>query len=387
LRAEQHSLRYEPGFDGVRGLAIALVLLYHFTRETALARSDAFFARFVLAGWCGVDLFFVLSGFLITTILLRTVGERDHFKRFYIRRSLRILPLYYGTLAVVLLILPRVLPVTPEIRRILDAQHALWLYYMNYMPVEFDAAWMRLAHFWSLVVEEQFYLVWPVALAIAGARRMKALLIAGIVFVFALQFGILFADIPLADRMHAVRPLGLVAGALLALWRPADAHEHKTRGPGWMNAVAILAATAVVVMIASGGFRELPHSSQDSAVAAVRLAVFGALVVSWVWIVDASRRDGLAARFFSLAVLRSFGKYSYGMYVLHYLLLPLFVRWFGRGLVFVVLSIAATYGVAMISYHLFEKRFLAWKERLAPVRIAPHSDPLPADAGRGSKGD
>lgn len=148
-----------PRLDGVRGIAILLVLLHHFTDDreklTGIAR------RLFLvtdAGWVGVDLFFVLSGYLITRILLSTKESPRYFTTFYGRRALRIFPLYYAVLVAVLLILPRLVPPTPELDAILGRQVFLWTYLSNWVRDTFNSDYAALKHFWSLSVEEQFYL-------------------------------------------------------------------------------------------------------------------------------------------------------------------------------------------------------------------------------------
>src|SRR5581483_4595047 len=117
-------------------------------------------------GWAGVDLFFVLSGFLITGILLDTTRSPHFFRNFYARRTLRIFPWYYGLLIVVFLIVPHLFTVArPGVSDIFRHQAWLWTYTANIAfegkhKIYFDADWLRLSHFWSLAIEEQFYLAW-----------------------------------------------------------------------------------------------------------------------------------------------------------------------------------------------------------------------------------
>ena len=109
-------------------------------------------------GWAGVQLFFVLSGFLITGILLETRDEKGALRRFLVRRGLRIFPLYYATLFVLLVVVPP----DPVVRAALHDQVYYWLYVSNWAQ-PFEHKIPTLAHFWSLAVEEQFYLLWPLS--------------------------------------------------------------------------------------------------------------------------------------------------------------------------------------------------------------------------------
>ena len=154
-----------PALDGIRGLAILLVLLCHFPLYGDMQPTifiDKLFYAMTRAGWCGVDLFFVLSGFLITGILYDAKGSRFFFRNFYMRRCLRIFPLYYGVLAVFFVIVPFVLPLGRNYELFLKDQAWYWSYLTNIkIAIEGWPKFYALAHFWSLAVEEQFYFVWP----------------------------------------------------------------------------------------------------------------------------------------------------------------------------------------------------------------------------------
>jgi hypothetical protein len=174
-----------PALDGVRGIAILLVMQFHFwampfrifRRPPTLALDTRINQAFEF-GWTGVDLFFVLSGFLITGILLRAKGGGSYFRAFYGRRVLRIFPLYWGYLAFVILI-------TPLLGGALEEQaHAgnvrdHWYWYFGYAvniwssvkQAHPDLAAVNL-HFWSLAFEEQFYLVWPVIVFLLSRQRL-----------------------------------------------------------------------------------------------------------------------------------------------------------------------------------------------------------------------
>jgi len=138
LRTERsESVGHVPVLDGLRAVAILGVMLMHFTivEPRILQASnlpDRVLWQIGLAGWVGVDLFFVLSGFLITGILLDTKGGEGYFRNFYMRRVLRILPLYYGSLVVLFLVIPMVAPaIVHDIGRLSHGQVWLWTYLSN----------------------------------------------------------------------------------------------------------------------------------------------------------------------------------------------------------------------------------------------------------------
>ena len=179
--------------DGLRGLAVLIVLLFH---TTGGANSHFLplhiFGEIIQAGWVGVTLFFVLSGFLITGILWDSKGEAHWWRNFYMRRSLRILPLYYFALVLVLL-------AATYVGTFHEAFAKIWspALFLQNIPgpnrnIFYDSSPFELVHFWSLAVEEQFYLVWPLLLltvkTLRGARRLAAS-----VFLF-------FGDLPV-DRL------------------------------------------------------------------------------------------------------------------------------------------------------------------------------------------
>ena len=161
--------------DGVRGIAILLVLFCHFF----FISTPSNLYEFVLQklgdyGNLGVDLFFVLSGFLITGILMDTKGKENYFKNFIIRRSLRIFPLYYFVLIIIFLIMPLFSIFNgPLMDRVLEGEVYAWTYTYNFFIAEKQSWPPFIGHFWSLAVEEQFYLVWPLAVYLLSTEALK----------------------------------------------------------------------------------------------------------------------------------------------------------------------------------------------------------------------
>src|SRR5580704_3038698 len=174
-----------PQLDAVRGIAVLLVLLHNTGQYPSLHLhliSDN--------GWMGVDLFFVLSGLLITGILLDTKKSENYFKNFYARRCLRIWPLYYSALLFMFVIVPLIRP--SEAHAIFEARSAPWwsypLFIQNFLVAIPTAATGLLGVTWSLAVEEQFYLVWPLVVRFFSARQLRNIAITVICFSPVLRF-------------------------------------------------------------------------------------------------------------------------------------------------------------------------------------------------------
>ncbi|MBD0321145.1 MAG: acyltransferase, partial [Gemmatimonadetes bacterium] len=160
-----------PALDGLRGVAVALVVLLHFTLFVPAGPVESFFSRGVGTGWMGVDLFFVLSGFLITGILYDSRDSPAYFRNFYARRSLRIFPLYYAYLFAIFAVLPRVQAGAAGPAEE-SARIWVWTYLSNVLFARggWEVMPGHTTHLWSLAVEEQFYLLWFAAVVMAPRR-------------------------------------------------------------------------------------------------------------------------------------------------------------------------------------------------------------------------
>jgi len=373
----------DPSLDGVRGLAILGVLVFHFTM---FAHSDAAPVEAALrvagAGWIGVDLFFVLSGFLITGILLDTRRDRHFFRNFYARRALRIFPLYYAVLAVAMgaiALLPQ--GRTPELDALAHRQLWLWTFTTNWGDAAngawvFNADGLWLNHFWSLAVEEQFYLGWPL-LVFAFDRRRLALFAAGLVAAAIAVRVALTADGTPPLIVYSLTPcrigtLAMGGIAAIALRDPVVGRWCRAALP-WALAIALLLLGAAVVH----GHGLYWLDPWVHVLALTPLAVLGAVGVAFV----ALRPDSRAARLLQSRWLRVLGRYSYATYVFHYLLWPVLERTapasrLGSTLgspalgiaAHLALGVALSLAAAFVSYHAFERHFLRWKGRFAPSR-------------------
>lgn len=356
--SEPLSARRIPELDGVRGLAILLVLAVHFGLTSNPPEPLYSLLRL---GWSGVDLFFVLSGFLITGILLDTAASPNYFRAFYARRALRIFPLYYVYIAAFFF---AVLPLAHAFQRPVPpgpAQGWYWLYLSNWRSA-LGPDYAFLSHLWSLSIEEQFYLVWPPLVLWLGRRRLPWL--CGVLMVAAPILRFVWRDHPYSPeflyRLTPFRVDTLAWGALLAvIVRNERALSGLLR---WSKILAALAAAGLAGIFTFYGTK----NSQP----VVAVAGYTLLGILYGFVVLAGFRGWTPLR---ASLLRTFGKYSYGVYVLHFPLVGYFylamepaARLVGRvpaAIAAFVLGSALALGLARLSWLLLERRFLAWKDR------------------------
>lgn len=361
-----------PALDGLRGLAILAVFLEHYGGGSHGGTLLVLLNRLRLYGWIGVDLFFVLSGFLITGILFDTLGDSRYFQRFFARRSLRIFPIYYLVFAVLLLL-------TPIMLYQWRPGHLLFLVYLgnflgnydfSYYLIEarrFPAASASISHFWSLCVEEQFYLLWP-PLIYAVRKRGAILRVAFGLFVLAALFRMAvyhYGGAALSEQW-SVRTLPfrmdtLLAGAILALLLRGARADAVQRSCKW--AVLAGCAGSLAIFSLDGRAREFMYSGfLYSCIALASAGLVGCTL----------RTRGLAYRVFSWKPLSILGKYSYGFYIYHVLFARLWITLLvivtaklhslaAAGAITLPLNFLVTFAVAKLSYDHFEKRFLRYK--------------------------
>ncbi len=351
--------------DGVRGIAIALTLLCNTSIVPWASLADKLWSTVASAGWVGVQLFFVLSGFLITGILIRTQGRPSYFGDFYTRRALRILPPYILVLSVAMLAL--------HLRGTSTPDHPLcyWLFVSNFCIAE--AGRWSADHFgvtWSLAVEEHFYLVWP--FLVAALNRKQLIVACCIVLAGSLLLRYAMTLYGYSGlTIYVITPTrldGLAAGSLIAIMmhNRIDASLARRIGFALMSAGGV--AAGLVVLAARNFNYDTPI------VQTVGYTAFTAFASGLVLFLVATReKDNALRHAMRWRPLAALGFYSYAIYLYHpiphYIVtrLPAFqsehLAEFPGGtlagqIVATLLISAATVALAVPSYHLFERRFL-----------------------------
>jgi peptidoglycan/LPS O-acetylase OafA/YrhL len=393
-----------PALDGLRGVAILLVVLCHiseqFRQSNIVARG---LKAIAFAGWTGVDLFFVLSGFLITGILCEAKGGVGYFRNFYARRTARIFPLYYVTLILLFVVVPMVSSpgvASDKMFRDLIQSRGQWLWYATYM-VDALVAWkgfLFAGHFWSLAVEEHFYLAWPILVSRLSRQKLILLSLALIVSALILRAVLVFSDAP-GTAIYVLTPCrmdGLALGAAMAL---------VLRAPNGLQTMVRIAKLALplsvtiwsTLMLLQGGWYQYGILAQTAGYLVTEIFYASLLVFTL-----ASRRLG---EVMSLKPLRLMGRISYAVYVFHVFVVFLCARWFALGDVsrpsvvyslirlltgtmtapgalmllldgaaYVAVALGLSVGIATLSWYLLERPCLSLKRFFPYARSAARTE-------------
>ena len=384
--------------DGLRALAILSVFLYHLGRydQPHGAAAEALLT-FVASGWAGVDLFFVLSGFLITGILLRQREAPGRFRTFYARRFLRIFPLYYALLLLFLVVLPRLTPQAEHFWMEGASRETFWYWtYLSNLQAAFTGRYHH--HFleitWTLAIEEQFYLCWPLVVWSCSRRTLIRICGGILAGAFLLRAGIVcFTALPplFTYNFTLTRIDTLAAGALVAALAQEEA------GVAWLGRaarvvlpvaglgyLALLLGLRIALVLRGVGAAQLGMAPALAFTVSPLLQTvgysllalgFAALLVHTL----SARAGGAWVRFLQLAPVVRVGRYSYGLYLLHVLGAEIArnsfepARYQGSFLVaqgfFWLLSFVVSYGLAAASWHLLEAPCLRLA-RYFPYRAA-----------------
>ncbi len=368
-----HEYGRNPALDGIRGVAILMVMVYHFTAPVQLnTTAESAVLAITRQGWLGVELFFALSGFLITGTLwdAKSKSAPRLLRTFYARRVLRIFPLYYGVIVLALLsgaIVPSLR--TEGYDRFLGDQLWLWLYGVNVgQSLEglgrFYYGVFDFTHFWTLAVEEHFYLIWPLLLLRLSRRGAIAMCVALVAIGLGLRvWGAVGATGWAFALTASVRQSSSLAmGAILALLVRADGARSILRAA---PVCGVLAGTLYLAILGTGS--RGPGWVKPVFGPLLLGACFTGLIAHIV-----TAPGSRVTRALSTRSLRFFGTYSYGLYAYHHFLFPLWLWLMAylyamtgvyRVAVFgtMLMAFGSSVALAMLSWAVFESPILSLK--------------------------
>jgi len=379
---------YIPSLDGLRAVAILGVLFRHMTVIEPSGRYEALFIRLLDLGWIGVDLFFVLSGFLITGILMDTKKEPNYFRNFYVRRALRIFPLYYFYLGLVLFLIPYIMI---RINKRLDHDIMqegwwFWLYLSNiYYSMGGDVHRGPLMVTWSLAVEEQFYLIWPTVVFLCRPRILMKICFGLIVGALFFRLSLVLAGVGVFP-VYSLLPCRidtLATGALIAILTRSQTPIARS--------TTIAKATLFASFITMLGIWTVGGTSEYSnkwwlTIGFTSLSIFFA---SLLWVVLTAKGNHFGNRFLKIRPMVFIGKISYGIYLIHTLTILFIQRYvfdpvktsligeshFFSQLLFFITCFIAVLLLASFSWHFLEKNILKLKH-LFPYKTETLSRPI-----------
>lgn len=315
-----------PELDGLRGIAVLSVVWHngiwssHWGTNNPIARLLNLSAGI---GWVGVQLFFVLSGFLITGILLDEKNSPRQLRNFYVRRALRIFPLYYATLFFLFIALPG-LGVSPVLDIDSNTQKIWYWLFLSNWSIPIIGGPGALSHFWSLAVEEQFYLLWPFAVVFMSHKGLAKLCLALVGSALIVRIGMVEYNLEYATwrayEFTFARWDALAIGALLAL-----SVRHRA-WHAWIQPVVFPLVGAALAYILIFVAVEHNYAAVEHGIAAINQTVAALLFAALLYlgISSSSPKGSLWRRFLNGSMLCSVGKYSYAIYIFHYPLLIFF---------------------------------------------------------------
>jgi len=342
--------------DGFRGVAVILVVCYHYLPYCSF-------------GWVGVDLFFVLSGFLITGKLIESLGNKKYLASFYKKRLLRIVPLYYLVLLLFFVLLPLVLPsfVSGSIKELISQQSHYWLFTVNIHDA-FNGwpANITLVPLWSLACEMQFYFIWPFVVLLAYRQSSKKFIAVLIVFIagailFRLfgnnggYFSSAFSYVLLPARLDAFS-----IGAMLYIFVNDERFTSFVKA-GWKISLISFVLIVAIVLYQKSGWH------LDDILVGKWGYTLNALF--WAGLMGFAMQRNNFSKIFTVSWLMKAGKYSYAIYILHVPVKVFLLKFSGEPQVasakyYLIILVAAVCTVlfSVTSFHVVEKRFLQLKK-------------------------
>jgi len=347
-------LKYYHNLDGIRGIAALMVVVFHFF----LSKNSDYLTNLILYqkatefGQHGVSLFFVLSGFVITRILIKTRKNSDYFSNFYKRRALRIFPLYYLFLFVFYFFLPLV-----QNSKVTEfkLQLPLYFYIQNFTEI-LNIKASGPGHYWSLAVEEHFYLLWPVVILLVNPKNIGKLIGISFLLIIVLKYFMLNKGLSI-NYFTFTRIDQIMMGAYLSILELNGFFSRK----GALKKMILIGLSifpiGALIYFFSDHFYYLKEIMKYPILALFFFSLIGSLITL--------NENNIINRLLSGKFLQYLGRISYGIYVWHILALNILSEFFILKILIIdlMLTFCLTITLAHLSYFYFEKYFLSFKDK------------------------
>ncbi|HVX28306.1 MAG TPA: acyltransferase [Parafilimonas sp.] len=350
-----------PSLDGIRGIAIIGIMLYHFFEMP-------------YGAWFSMDLFFVLSGFLITGILLDSKTDKHYYKNFIVRRGLRILPLYYGVLIIFFIVVPLIVNKSglAPFSVYYDNQFYFWVYLQNWILLlkepELIGKGRIFLHLWSLAIEEQFYIVWPIVILLFNIKNLVKIIVALILLSAALNCYYFFSNHSWQYTYFSTlcRLDSLCIGALIAVAVRNSSFISK------LEKITPYIFKILFAVLLTAIFVGRPKAPADQFLEPVSTLLFSIFFASMILYGFSNHKNNFVKRILELKALRFFGKYSYSMYIFHVpiliLLRPALFKYLQKNIPHTIayitdnlICLLLVIAVSQLTWYLIEKPFLKLK--------------------------
>ncbi len=364
------SRQHIPALDGLRGLAILMVMSHHFNIFAQGNSVERLLTATFQTGWAGVDLFFVLSGYLITGILLDSRNHARYFRNFYIRRSLRILPLYYSVVLLTFYILPQI---SGPLARTLSHTEGSIGWYIFYLS---NVAMSHGNHFgygmlnvtWSLAVEEQFYLMWPLVVYALPQRRLMSFCLVLTIVSPLLRVWLVSQSFSWVTvyTLAFCRLDALAIGALVAIAMRSEFPIHRVENIA--RGVLVLSVLGLMLTVT---MNQSTHPASSPWMRTLGFSSFAGLFGAVLILILSPSRWRPVCSGLSSPLLMIFGKYSYGLYLIHVPVRNVLVHYVPElssnpsllsQIAFWAISTSLSLMMAIAVWHLIERPFLNLKE-------------------------
>lgn len=346
-------LKYYYNLDGLRGIAAIVVVIFHFFSYplSNYIENIKLYQKLTEFGQHGVSMFFVLSGFVITRILINTREDKDYFKRFYINRSVRILPLYY----LFLVLYYSFYKLYSGSFIDFELQIPFYIYIQNFGEI-FNIQSKGPGHFWSLAVEEHFYLLWPLIVYLINPKYLIKFIGISIILIFLLKYIMLSNSLSI-NKFTFTRIDQILMGSYIAILELNNFFTKKRA----LIKIFLISSIVIPIGIFIYFFKDQFLFIKDI----FKYTVLGILFFSLISVLIILDTNCIINKFLSSRIMQYFGKISYGLYVWHILVILIVEKYLLTEIIIIDLSVVILLTIVLshLSYYYYEIHFLKLKKK------------------------